>query len=159
MEEPQPPEPGECCGSGCSPCVWDLYYDKLEKYENWKAEQEKTKEKDAEVIGNNTNTNSQADNTTQEGNTKTNLTEGKVNDEITKELEPTTQANPTVLDNNYPLKESTNAEPLHNIKHDKNTNENSNDILKKWPLRMGVLVPCCVVGLALGVGVYLQIKR
>ena len=39
MEEPQPPEPGECCGSGCSPCVWDLYYDKLEKYENWKAAQ------------------------------------------------------------------------------------------------------------------------
>lgn len=39
MEEPQPPEPGECCGSGCSPCVWDIYYDKLEKYENWKEAQ------------------------------------------------------------------------------------------------------------------------
>jgi hypothetical protein len=66
MEEPQPPELGECCGSGCSPCVWDLYYDKLEKYENWKADQEKIKEKEAKVEVKGSD---QADSQSQESNT------------------------------------------------------------------------------------------
>jgi hypothetical protein len=33
--EPQPPReplPEECCGGGCSPCVYDRYYDALERY-------------------------------------------------------------------------------------------------------------------------------
>eukprot|EP00899_Mesostigma_viride_P024181 jgi/Mesvir1/4948/Mv24221-RA.1 len=30
---PEKPEPGECCGSGCKVCVWDLYYGQLEEYE------------------------------------------------------------------------------------------------------------------------------
>jgi hypothetical protein len=32
---PVPPEqPGddECCQSGCNPCVWDRYYEALERY-------------------------------------------------------------------------------------------------------------------------------
>lgn len=32
---PKPEEPGldECCGSGCVRCVYDIYYEKLEKWE------------------------------------------------------------------------------------------------------------------------------
>eukprot|EP00667_Euglena_gracilis_P024125 EG_transcript_27552 len=30
---PQPPDPGDCCGSGCTRCVWDVYYDALEAFE------------------------------------------------------------------------------------------------------------------------------
>lgn len=32
---PPPPErplPGDCCGSGCVRCVWDVYYEELEEY-------------------------------------------------------------------------------------------------------------------------------
>lgn len=29
---PEKPEPGDCCGSGCVRCVWDIYYDELEEY-------------------------------------------------------------------------------------------------------------------------------
>ncbi|KAJ0232665.1 hypothetical protein HA466_0289010 [Hirschfeldia incana] len=31
---PEKPEPGDCCGSGCVRCVWDMYYDELEEYNN-----------------------------------------------------------------------------------------------------------------------------
>ncbi|XP_042501263.1 uncharacterized protein LOC122079084 [Macadamia integrifolia] len=31
---PEKPEPGDCCGSGCVRCVWDIYYDELEDYNN-----------------------------------------------------------------------------------------------------------------------------
>jgi hypothetical protein len=34
-ELPPPPEkplPGDCCGSGCVRCVWDIYYEELEDY-------------------------------------------------------------------------------------------------------------------------------
>ncbi|KAG2239297.1 hypothetical protein Bca4012_024046 [Brassica carinata] len=31
-EPPEKPEPGDCCGSGCVRCVWDVYYDELEEY-------------------------------------------------------------------------------------------------------------------------------
>lgn len=30
---PDPPEPGSCCGNGCSPCVHDLYAAALSKWE------------------------------------------------------------------------------------------------------------------------------
>ncbi|TNV71780.1 hypothetical protein FGO68_gene13514 [Halteria grandinella] len=30
--EPKEPTPDECCGNGCSPCVWDTYYSKLDVY-------------------------------------------------------------------------------------------------------------------------------
>lgn len=31
---PEKPEAGDCCGSGCIRCVWDVYYDELEEYNN-----------------------------------------------------------------------------------------------------------------------------
>ncbi|KAE8707742.1 putative Glutaredoxin-1, grx1 [Hibiscus syriacus] len=31
---PEKPEPGDCCGSGCVRCVWDVYYEELEAYNN-----------------------------------------------------------------------------------------------------------------------------
>ncbi|KAK7386551.1 hypothetical protein VNO78_26876 [Psophocarpus tetragonolobus] len=30
---PEKPEPGDCCGSGCVRCVWDIYYEELEQYD------------------------------------------------------------------------------------------------------------------------------
>jgi len=29
---PEPPAPGDCCQSGCIPCVYDLYDEALERY-------------------------------------------------------------------------------------------------------------------------------
>ncbi|KAF8011079.1 hypothetical protein BT93_J1635 [Corymbia citriodora subsp. variegata] len=29
---PETPLPGDCCGSGCVRCVWDVYYEELEAY-------------------------------------------------------------------------------------------------------------------------------
>ncbi|WP_109479560.1 oxidoreductase-like domain-containing protein [Paraburkholderia sp. C35] len=29
---PTPPEPGDCCQSGCDPCVFDMYTDELTRY-------------------------------------------------------------------------------------------------------------------------------
>ncbi|GMH14898.1 hypothetical protein Nepgr_016739 [Nepenthes gracilis] len=29
---PEMPEPGDCCGSGCVRCVWDIYYEELDAY-------------------------------------------------------------------------------------------------------------------------------
>ncbi|KAL8098059.1 hypothetical protein AgCh_030991 [Apium graveolens] len=37
VEIPPPPEkplPGDCCGSGCVRCVWDIYYEELDEYNN-----------------------------------------------------------------------------------------------------------------------------
>lgn len=31
-EPPERPLPGDCCGSGCDPCVWDTYNDELRDY-------------------------------------------------------------------------------------------------------------------------------
>lgn len=33
MDKPIPPGDGECCESGCSPCVWDRYYEALRTWE------------------------------------------------------------------------------------------------------------------------------
>jgi len=30
---PEKPTPNECCGSGCVPCIYDYYYDALEKWQ------------------------------------------------------------------------------------------------------------------------------
>lgn len=45
--EPEPPiEPTDdmCCGSGCEPCVWDLYQEAKQEYQAklaaWKARQQ-----------------------------------------------------------------------------------------------------------------------
>ncbi|NND83022.1 MAG: oxidoreductase [Gammaproteobacteria bacterium] len=32
-DPPQKPEPLECCGGGCYPCVFDYYYDQLAEWE------------------------------------------------------------------------------------------------------------------------------
>lgn len=32
-EPPREPEPWECCGSGCDPCIYDRYWDAVYKYE------------------------------------------------------------------------------------------------------------------------------
>lgn len=33
LPPPEKPEPGDCCGSGCVRCVWDVYYEELEAYD------------------------------------------------------------------------------------------------------------------------------
>lgn len=33
MDKPTPPQDGECCESGCDPCVWDTYYAALREWE------------------------------------------------------------------------------------------------------------------------------
>ncbi|KAJ0964234.1 hypothetical protein J5N97_029356 [Dioscorea zingiberensis] len=32
LQPPEKPLPGDCCGSGCVRCVWDVYYEELEAY-------------------------------------------------------------------------------------------------------------------------------
>jgi hypothetical protein len=36
-DPPEKPLPGDCCGSGCVRCVWDVYYEELEVYNAKKA--------------------------------------------------------------------------------------------------------------------------
>ena len=36
--KPERPVEGECCGSGCEPCVYDYYYEALAKWEAATAE-------------------------------------------------------------------------------------------------------------------------
>lgn len=40
---PVEPEPWECCGSGCEPCIYDRYWEALDRYERelerWKRAQ------------------------------------------------------------------------------------------------------------------------
>ena len=42
-ESPEKPLPSDCCGSGCAPCVLDVYEDELARYEHalnvWKSRQ------------------------------------------------------------------------------------------------------------------------
>lgn len=47
--QPEKPLPGDCCGSGCVRCVWDVYYEELEDYNKLVSESEsesKSKSKD-----------------------------------------------------------------------------------------------------------------
>jgi hypothetical protein len=39
MNPPVEPELEDCCRSGCTPCVFDLYAEALERYEAWLAAQ------------------------------------------------------------------------------------------------------------------------
>ena len=32
-QPPRQPEQWECCGSGCEPCVYDLYWDAMDRFE------------------------------------------------------------------------------------------------------------------------------
>lgn len=38
MEKPQPPADFECCESGCTLCVWDLYYEALQVWKDQQAQ-------------------------------------------------------------------------------------------------------------------------
>ena len=44
-QPPREPEAGECCQSGCDPCVFDLYWQACKRYEQalteWEARQER----------------------------------------------------------------------------------------------------------------------
>lgn len=42
---PEKPEPNECCGSGCVPCIYDYYYEALEKWEAQFGEHNKNTDK------------------------------------------------------------------------------------------------------------------
>lgn len=42
---PEKPEPGDCCGSGCVRCVWDVYYEELEEYNKLYGDCESNKSK------------------------------------------------------------------------------------------------------------------
>lgn len=46
-KRPREPAPSDCCGSGCSRCVWDVYFDDLAKYEE-SIQEQKTQEEDFE---------------------------------------------------------------------------------------------------------------
>ena len=35
--EPEKPDPNECCGSGCVPCIYDYYYERLDRWEELNA--------------------------------------------------------------------------------------------------------------------------
>lgn len=44
LEKPCAPADDDCCGGGaCNPCVWDFYYEQLQK---WRIEQSKLKEQE-----------------------------------------------------------------------------------------------------------------
>ncbi len=38
-QKPIPPAPNECCESGCDPCIWDIYRNKLRKWEQAQVQQ------------------------------------------------------------------------------------------------------------------------
>lgn len=43
-EAPIPPAPNECCESGCDPCVWDIYYEALRKWQEQQNAKHETKQ-------------------------------------------------------------------------------------------------------------------
>ncbi|GAB3460995.1 hypothetical protein GCM10027321_21160 [Massilia terrae] len=38
MKRPVEPELEDCCRSGCMPCIFDIYAEELERYEEWAKE-------------------------------------------------------------------------------------------------------------------------
>ncbi|KAG5503126.1 hypothetical protein JIQ42_07089 [Leishmania sp. Namibia] len=56
MRRPREPAPGECCGSGCTRCVWDIYYDEVARFEDFIAgggvEEERSQSSEEEVVDN-----------------------------------------------------------------------------------------------------------
>lgn len=47
MQKPERPLDNECCGGGaCQPCVWDHYFEQLEKWQAQQDELSKQENKD-----------------------------------------------------------------------------------------------------------------
>ncbi|KAK6922655.1 Oxidoreductase-like, N-terminal [Dillenia turbinata] len=44
---PEKPMPGDCCGSGCVRCVWDIYYEELDAYNNYYKSKDKNSESES----------------------------------------------------------------------------------------------------------------
>lgn len=58
LRRPREPRPGECCGSGCARCVWDVYYDALSQYEAQKGAGDSTDEESSTDEGTETDSDS-----------------------------------------------------------------------------------------------------
>ena len=43
-EKPTPPADNECCESGCTPCVWDTYYEEVSEWQQAEADAKKRAE-------------------------------------------------------------------------------------------------------------------
>ncbi|NVK58156.1 MAG: hypothetical protein HWE26_21380 [Alteromonadaceae bacterium] len=43
--EPEEPHLDDCCGGGCCPCIWDIYYDRLTQ---WRETKQKYEEQNAD---------------------------------------------------------------------------------------------------------------
>lgn len=46
-EKPTPPGNNECCESGCTPCVWDRYYEELREWQQQQALAEEAGQEEA----------------------------------------------------------------------------------------------------------------
>ena len=44
MKKPVKPIPSDCCGQGCTPCVYEQYAQHMELYKQWIEEQKVKKE-------------------------------------------------------------------------------------------------------------------
>jgi len=40
VRKPEKPLPTDCCGTGCSRCVYDIYVEQLKKYREWQKTEE-----------------------------------------------------------------------------------------------------------------------
>jgi len=40
VRKPEKPLPSDCCGQGCTPCVFEQYLYRMEQYRQWKKEQQ-----------------------------------------------------------------------------------------------------------------------
>lgn len=45
MKKPLMPLPTDCCGGGCTRCVYDIYADQKKQYQRWKKEKQQKEEK------------------------------------------------------------------------------------------------------------------
>ena len=46
-EKPTRPGDNECCESGCSPCVWDRYYEELQEWQEEQSTSQKNEKADS----------------------------------------------------------------------------------------------------------------
>jgi oxidoreductase family protein len=48
-QAPREPDPQECCGKGCTPCVFDVYAEALQRYRTQLEEFNRARAKDANL--------------------------------------------------------------------------------------------------------------